>query len=228
MKFAILANDVQKQEWLSKPAGSKVELIWLGDSNELLKAKADAYFDLQNLSHRSEAFFQLNCPVFVNSVIYPLSTEEVGPNRTPRQLSPNETSMVPAGPQLFRINAWPTFLKREITEIAFRNIQDEKSLQLVFSSLGWKYRLVPDIPGLITARVIAMVINEAYFTLEAGVSSKEEIDTAMRLGTNYPFGPFEWSQKIGLKNIFDLLEELSKSDTRYSPCPLLIQEAEQE
>ena len=56
-------------------------------------------------------------------------------------------------------------------------------------------------PGFITARVIAMIINEAFFALQENVSSKEEIDTAMRLGTNYPYGPFEWTKLIGIDKI---------------------------
>jgi 3-hydroxyacyl-CoA dehydrogenase len=44
-----------------------------------------------------------------------------------------------------------------------------------------------------------MIINEAYFALEDNVSTKAETDIAMKLGTNYPYGPFEWGQLIGLK-----------------------------
>jgi 3-hydroxybutyryl-CoA dehydrogenase len=69
-----------------------------------------------------------------------------------------------------------------------------------------------------------MIINEAYFALEAGVSSKKEIDIAMKLGTNYPFGPFEWSEKIGLKKIITLLDTLSVSDSRYTPSSLMKKE----
>lgn len=70
-----------------------------------------------------------------------------------------------------------------------------------------------------------MVINEAYFTLDEKVSSKEEIDTAMKLGTNYPYGPFEWSTIIGLKNVFELLTVLSKTNSRYTASSLLQKEA---
>ena len=70
-----------------------------------------------------------------------------------------------------------------------------------------------------------MIINEAYFALEEGVSTKEEIDTAMKLGTNYPYGPFEWAKKIGLKNIFQLLDKLHKTNLRYEPAALLKKEA---
>ena len=47
----------------------------------------------------------------------------------------------------------------------------------------------------------------------------------MRLGTNYPYGPFEWSKKIGLKNIATLLTELSLTEKRYHPADLLLKEA---
>ena len=83
----------------------------------------------------------------------------------------------------------------------------------------------PDIAGMITARVLATIINEAYYTLGAQVSTREEIDIAMKLGTSYPYGPFEWSAKIGLNRIYELLTELSTVDKRYIPAPLLTQEA---
>ena len=70
-----------------------------------------------------------------------------------------------------------------------------------------------------------MIINEAYFALEESISTKEEIDIAMKLGTNYPYGPFEWGKKIGLKNIRNLLYELTLEERRYQPAPLLIKEA---
>ena len=109
-------------------------------------------------------------------------------------------------------------------EVVIADPFEETTVRDVFSSLGWKYRIVPDVPGMVTARVISMIINEAYFTLQAGVSTKDEIDTAMKLGTNYPYGPFEWSRKIGLKNIYALLLALSKIDARYQPCELLQKE----
>ncbi|MEO5650820.1 MAG: 3-hydroxyacyl-CoA dehydrogenase family protein, partial [Ginsengibacter sp.] len=67
------------------------------------------------------------------------------------------------------------------------------------------------------ARVISMIINEAFYTLKENVSTKKEIDLAMKLGTNYPFGPFEWAEKIGLENVFNLLKKLSEKEERYIP-----------
>jgi 3-hydroxybutyryl-CoA dehydrogenase len=74
---------------------------------------------------------------------------------------------------------------------------------------------------------VSMIINEAYFALEENVSTKAETDIAMKLGTNYPFGPFEWGQLIGLPKIYSLLKALTVSETqsRYTPGKLLEQEA---
>ena len=67
----------------------------------------------------------------------------------------------------------------------------------------------PDDYGFIAARIIAMIINEAYYALQENVSTKQQIDIAMKLGTNYPYGPFEWSEKIGIEKIYLLLKKLS-------------------
>jgi len=74
---------------------------------------------------------------------------------------------------------------------------------------------------MISARVIAMIINEAYFGLGDEITSKTETDIAMKLGTNYPYGPFEWSEKIGLQKIYALLKKLNKSDSRYAIAPAM-------
>jgi 3-hydroxybutyryl-CoA dehydrogenase len=73
----------------------------------------------------------------------------------------------------------------------------------------------------VSARVISTIINEAFLTVEENVSVEKEIDTAMKLGTNYPYGPFEWGEKIGLDKVVSLLEVLEKEQNRYKPCPLL-------
>jgi 3-hydroxybutyryl-CoA dehydrogenase len=72
-----------------------------------------------------------------------------------------------------------------------------------------------------------MIINEAYYTVEEGTASRKDIDLAMKLGTNYPFGPFEWCEKIGAKNVFDLLKAVHEAtqDERYHICTLLKKEA---
>lgn len=66
-----------------------------------------------------------------------------------------------------------------------------------------------------------MIVNEAFFALGEGVSTKSEIDVAMKLGTNYPYGTFEWCERIGLEKVHNLLEKLAKTDSRYSVAPAM-------
>jgi len=208
MKLVVVANESLKEELISVSPLANVEWVWLNSIDELnAKDDADAVIDL--LFSNKEAELKLlkeflPRPVIVNSVL--LTLKEINH-------------------PFIRINGWPTFLKREIAEAACSNEAGKMAGEKVFSAIGRKVEWVPDIAGFISPRVIAMIINEAYFALEEKVSTKEEIDTAMKLGTNYPFGPFEWADKIGLKNVFDLLNSLSEKEKRYRPAPLLIKEA---
>jgi 3-hydroxybutyryl-CoA dehydrogenase len=213
MKLAVLAGALAKVEWQLKPAGN-AEVIWVNTIDELAATPADAYFDLE-FDYRPERVSRLaaiTAPVFINSVVQPIIDREL-------------LAAAVEDAEFIRINAWPTFLQRELVEVAIADPFAEATVREVFGALGWKYWIVPDVPGMISPRVIAMIINEAYFTLQADVSTREEIDTAMKLGTNYPYGPFEWSQKIGIMNIYSLLSALSKTDKRYQPSEKLQQEA---
>lgn len=81
-----------------------------------------------------------------------------------------------------------------------------------------------DIPGFIVNRILMPMINEAIFALHNGIASKEDIDTAMKLGTNQPMGPLELADFIGLDTCLSIMEILHRGfgDSKYSPCPLLI------
>ena len=107
---------------------------------------------------------------------------------------------------IFRMNGWNGFLAKPDWEIAGTI---NESLKDFFSAIKKTFTIVPDVPGMIAPRIISMIINEAYFALDENLSTKEEIDTAIKLGVNYPYGPFEWCDKIGIKNIYFLLKKLS-------------------
>ena len=127
------------------------------------------------------------------------------------------------GHPFIRINGWPGFLDRDIHELVANDMNVAGRIGELYALLGHGFRLIDDIPGMITARIIAAIINEAWYTWEEGVSTKEEIDTAMKLGTNYPYGPFEWGQRIGLARIVSLLNALSTTNARYKPANSLQQ-----
>ncbi|MFM7429350.1 MAG: 3-hydroxyacyl-CoA dehydrogenase family protein [Flammeovirgaceae bacterium] len=120
----------------------------------------------------------------------------------------------------------PTFLNRPLLEVSVQKKENEETLRSTCQKLGTEFIVVDDRVGFVTPRVIAMIINEAYFTVEEGTASREDIDLAMKLGTNYPYGPFEWCSKIGIVEVHELLESLYKDtkDERYKICFLLNKE----
>ncbi len=117
-----------------------------------------------------------------------------------------------------RLNGWPGWPERPVHELVAPDEPTATRIRDLYTRLGHAFRLVPDTPGMISPRILAAIVNEAWYTWQEKVSTKEEIDTAMRLGTNYPLGPFEWGEHIGIGAISDLLWSLSRTDARYIPC----------
>lgn len=119
------------------------------------------------------------------------------------------------------LNAWPGFIARPMWEIIPGN---QSIIKILETKLGKKCLQANNELELISCRVVAMIINEAFYALGEGVSTKNEIDIAMKLGTNYPYGPFEWAEKIGVKRILSFLNKLAATDNRYIPAPALTEE----
>lgn len=99
------------------------------------------------------------------------------------------------------------------------NIVKELSIKM-----GKQPITVTDSPCFVTSRLIQTFINEAIFCLYQGVSSKEEIDTAMKLGMNHPMGPLELADFIGLDVVLSMQQALYNGfqEPKYRPCPLLL------
>lgn len=204
--MAVLAGEALRKEWMKKPVSESVEMLWCGSLKTLLATVADVYVDLEfdDDPERIAVLQQRSgYPILVNSVEY-------------------DSAVI--GHSFIRINAWPGFLERSLVELAATDPLQEESIQRIFSALNWQYVLAPDIPGMISARIIATIINEAYFTFGDGISTREEIDIAMKAGTSYPFGPFEWAAKIGLASVANLLREMNRMDGRYALAPALEEE----
>jgi 3-hydroxybutyryl-CoA dehydrogenase len=201
MQLVVLADEILKGELLSNGAIAELQIMWVKDVEEFAHYKnADGYIDLlfDNAQQRIDLLkIFLPAPVIVNSVAFTLQ----------RMNAP-----------FVRINAWPGFLRRPLVEASYVDEEMKWKVTNFFSALNKRVVWLEDKPGFVTAKVITMIINEAWFALEQGVSTKEDIDTAMKFGVNYPYGPFEWCDKIGIKNIHNLLNELSKTNVRYTPA----------
>jgi 3-hydroxybutyryl-CoA dehydrogenase len=84
--------------------------------------------------------------------------------------------------------------------------------------------VIKESPGFITSRINAMIGNEAFYMLQEGVASAEDIDKALKMGLNHPMGPFELVDLVGLDTRLHILEYLHKTlGEKYRPSPLLVQ-----
>lgn len=123
-----------------------------------------------------------------------------------------------------RFNNWTGMSERTKLELSV-NSSSASTFDQLLNQWQIDYEVITDVPGFVSARILAMIINEAYLALGEEVSTITEIDTAMKLGTNYPNGPFEWCDLIGAANVTALLEKLSHQNVSYTPAPLLKQKA---
>jgi 3-hydroxybutyryl-CoA dehydrogenase len=200
MQIAVYAHDFQWNALKSTITAISIERAVNIDA--LKQLNADLFFYLKEDVETIDFSFT-NKPIIINST-----------TKTLQQLNSPKT--------VLRINGWQTFIERNVWEIAG---SINNTITALLSSLQKKLIEVPDEIGFTSAKVVSMIINEAYFALEENVSTKEEIDIAMKLGTNYPYGPFDWASKIGVSNVYNLLNQLSIQDKRYTPCTILKNEA---
>ncbi len=106
-------------------------------------------------------------------------------------------------------------------EIVDTDAVSDDALELaqdLFESLGRRTVLVEDRVGLFLGRVIASIVNEAVAAVDDGVASPDDVDTAMRLGTNYPIGPIAWGREIGGARLARILNRIAQVEgAAYAP-----------
>ena len=99
-----------------------------------------------------------------------------------------------------------------------------EKIKEVAVNMGKETVVINEFPGFVTSRISALVGNEAFFMLQEGLGSAEEIDKAIKLGLNYPMGPFELVDLVGLDVRLNNLKYLhEKLGEKYRPAPLLEQ-----
>lgn len=213
MNVLVIGNDMQKEECQQKFKEHTVSLATrYQEANEMLK-QSDVVFDFTIPKNPEQIKLYSEFPkvvAFLNTTTKSLGELTAG----------NLSSTV------FGFCGLPTFLNRPLLEVSVQKKENEEILKSTCQKLGTEFIVVDDRVGFVTPRVIAMIVNEAYYTVEEGTASREDIDVAMKLGTNYPFGPFEWCSKIGIVEVHELLEALYKdtNDERYKICSLLNKE----
>lgn len=175
--------------------------------------------------HLIERYFASPEPIPIADLYIDACFEDEGPCFKLIQDKPvlvNAVSIISAEiPTNFvRFNGWGGFISKQTLEIAGNELAISQMKELL-SIVEIKTVVSADEIGMIGPRVVSMIINEAYFALHDQVSTKDEIDTAMKLGTNYPFGPFEWCNLIGINKVANLLKKLAETNERYSIAPAL-------
>jgi 3-hydroxybutyryl-CoA dehydrogenase len=117
--------------------------------------------------------------------------------------------------------------KMKLLEIVRALETSEATLQTcveVGRRMGKEVVVIRESPGFVTSRINAMIGNEAFYMLQEGIASAEDIDKALKLGLNHPMGPFELADLVGLDVHLNILEDLHKTlGEKYRPCPLLAQ-----
>jgi 3-hydroxybutyryl-CoA dehydrogenase len=99
-----------------------------------------------------------------------------------------------------------------------------KVAEEVGKQMGKETVVINEAPGFITSRINAMIGNEAFYMLQEGVATAEDIDKAVKLGLNHPMGPFEMGDLVGLDTRLHTLEYLQKTlGDKFKPCPLMVQ-----
>lgn len=117
--------------------------------------------------------------------------------------------------------------KMPLVEIVRGLETSDETVQLikeVAEQMGKKSVVINEFPGFVTSRISALVGNEAFYMLQEGLGTPEEIDKAIKLGLNYPMGPFELVDLVGLDARLNNLKYLhEKLGEKYRPAPLLEQ-----
>lgn len=209
MKVLILGDKNRVKEFSAK-FGNVAECEPADTNSHDVLDKADVIFDflVEESMHHLPGYASSDKPVFLSTAKTNL-----------RRISLFHAIM----PNWFGFNGLPGFINRDLMEVTLLNENQKTLLKETCKKLDTEFIVVDDRVGMVTPRVICMIINEAYYTNSEGTASREDIDLAMKLGTNYPYGPFEWSAKIGISNVYEILQAVyeDSKDDRYKICPAL-------
>lgn len=212
MKVWLNGTDSRIEEATDRLEGATI-CVGIPEVGDLVDLFVDLNFDETAYSPEAvRAILDLDATVLLSAVKQPLG-------ETLRAHKPGKA-------QVAGLNCLPSFLNRDAWEISkwgAASDGDNEQIEENLSGLEVKCHWVEDRVGMLGPRVIFMIVNEACYTVQEGTASYSDIDQAMKLGTNYPKGPFEWANLVGVANVYESLEALYQDthDERYRICPLL-------
>ena len=184
MNIVVVGNDISFAECKVRFGDGHDYFYYAEPGSSHIPLRAGAVFDFSAdwTDERLSLYANIkDSTIFLNTVFTTLSNLLSGGNvQTP----------------FFGFCGLPTFFNRSILEITSVNPMNTEILERTMEGLDAPFKLVKDQVGMVTPRIIAMIINEACEAFRQGVASREDIDLSMKLGTNYPFGPFEWAEKL--------------------------------
>ncbi len=98
-----------------------------------------------------------------------------------------------------------------------------KTVRAVAEKMGKTFIEAKDSPAFVVNRILVPMLNEAVYAFQEGLATVADIDTAMKLGCNFPMGPFELLDYVGIDTAVSIMEVMLRDtgDTKYRPCPLL-------
>jgi len=143
-------------------------------------------------------------------------------------ISPTELASYTKRPSQFAVMHFfnPVHRMRLVEMVKGLETSDEtiQTIRRAAEMMGKQTVEVNEFPGFVTSRISALVGNEAFHMLQEGVASAEDIDKAVKLGLNYPMGPFELADLVGLDTRLNNLRYLQETlGEKYRPAPLLEQ-----
>ena len=216
---ASLAKFVQKER--IKQADMDNALARLHTSIDLKNAAKDADYVIEAVFERAE----IKLPIFGQ-------LEEICPRET---ILASNTSGIPVSllasatkrpDKVIGVHFMNPVPMMKGVEIVRTLLTSEETLKVSLDfvkSLGKETVVVKDSPGFVTNRIITLMMNEAAKLLEENLASIEDIDKIERLSHNWPMGPFELADLVGIDVLVDLLEEVYQQTgwERYKPAPIL-------
>jgi len=216
-----VAKNLAMQAMLQKERIDAAEVVSRLHPTRDLDALAGADFVIENVTEdwelkrgvheRLDAIIGEGVPIGANTSAIPITRIASAHRRPERVVGMHFMNPVPLMPMVEVIRAVHT---TDDTMAAARSLVEQAGRQSI---------VVNDSPGFVTNRVMMLMVNEAMFLVQEGVSSVQEIDRLFKTCFGHKMGPLETADLIGLDTVLRSIEVIQAelAEDKYRPCPLL-------